>query len=535
MRPLWSGKFQCDCRALRHGDRKNYYRTPKEVWGFRRIPRSREPEDIAREFLSTNASLFRLEPDLSGLRIEKHLQSLGGHHVIFQQHHRGSRIHRAYVTVHMDRARRVYMAKNRFVPLALLPRRRPVGLRHDTAVRLAKRAVPKRRGSSVTQLRLVYARFLWYPQRSRVVPAWRVRLARSRPIEEWVVYVHADTGRILERQDRLSNAKGKGLVFDPSPVTALGGVDGLVSRLTHRLRPPPPEAYRVVTLPDLRPGGRLEGRRATTRPTEHRRRTRRTDRDFRLECRNPGFEEVMAYYHVDAAVRYLEILGYTGPRAIFRAPVPIRVCAWEENNSVYSPESSMLIMGGDEVPDAEDGETLLHEFGHAIQDAICPDFGQNPEARAVGEGFSDYFAASFFADRKPEAYRPCVMSWDGLPGSLEEGRYPPCERRVDESMLGDDFDETAGEHENGKIWSATLWDIRAALGRTVTDTLAVESHFQLDAFTTFAQAARGILAGDRNVYAGKHGQVLRRIFRRHRIGPLEGRNHCVPLAARSGR
>jgi hypothetical protein len=69
----------------------------------------------------------------------------------------------------------------------------------------------------------------------------------------------------------------------------------------------------------------------------------------------------------------------------------------------------------------------------------------------------------------------------------------------------------------------------------VTDTLAVESHFQLDAFTTFAQAARGILAGDRNVYAGKHGQVLRRIFRRHRIGPLEGRNHCVPLAARSGR
>jgi len=54
----------------------------------------------------------------------------------------------------------------------------------------------------------------------------------------------------------------------------------------------------------------------------------------------------------------------------------------------------------DVMDDAEDGETVLHEFGHAIQDAICPDFGQSPEAAAMGEGFGDYFAGSFFAAKR---------------------------------------------------------------------------------------------------------------------------------------
>jgi len=36
---------------------------------------------------------------------------------------------------------------------------------------------------------------------------------------------------------------------------------------------------------------------------------------------------------------------------------------------------------------------------------------------AIGEGFGDYFAASFFAARKPGALRGGVMSWDALADS----------------------------------------------------------------------------------------------------------------------
>ena len=46
----------------------------------------------------------------------------------------------------------------------------------------------------------------------------------------------------------------------------------------------------------------------------------------------------------------------------------------------------------------------------------------------MGEGFGDYFAASFFAAKKPRAYRDAVMSWDGVAG---RGHDPPCLRRLD--------------------------------------------------------------------------------------------------------
>ena len=59
-----------------------------------------------------------------------------------------------------------------------------------------------------------------------------------------------------------------------------------------------------------------------------------------------------------------------------------------------------MLFGTGDIDEAEDGETILHEFGHALQDAIWPDFGQSQEAAAMGEGFGDYFAASFTAEKK---------------------------------------------------------------------------------------------------------------------------------------
>ena len=138
----------------------------------------------------------------------------------------------------------------------------------------------------------------------------------------------------------------------------------------------------------------------------------------------------------------------------------------------------------------------------------------------MGEGFGDYFAASFFARRKPERYRTSVMSWDGLHAGLSSKLDPPCLRRVDLPLTYLDFHERGDEHDNGQIWSATLWDIRTALDRKLADRIIIESHFQLDGFTSFARGARAILDADRNLNGGKHVDALKRIFRRRRIGPL---------------
>ena len=137
----------------------------------------------------------------------------------------------------------------------------------------------------------------------------------------------------------------------------------------------------------------------------------------------------------------------------------------------------------------------------------------------MGEGFGDYLAASFFAAAKPARYRHVVMAWDGARGD----GTPPAVRRLDSDLTYESFDHgaNADEHDNGQIWSATLWDIRRALHRRVTDRIVIDSHFQLDGFTTFARGARAILDADRNLHGGRHAAALRRIFRHRGIGPVE--------------
>lgn len=390
---------------------------------------------MAKEFLSANSDVLGIPSSLRGLKYQRTIFSLGASHLIFQQHFECRRVHRAYVTAHISNDGCVYLAKNRAVPEELLPEAFHFELTRTKAAEFAKRRLPNaaKRSASVAG-----TEELWYPEDATLQPAWRVRLKRTQPREDWIVYVHAETGRLLSRYNNLSKAKGKATVFKPSPVTTIGAHESLLSK-KNRPKRPPAEAYMLVTLNDLKTNGFLEGKRVTTEPTRASRRVNRPNRQFLLEDHQKGFEEVMVYYHIDQAIQYLEQLGYDGTRAIFREPVRADVNGTREDNSWYSPSDKLLTFGTGDIDDAGDAETILHELAHAIQDAIIPDFGQSEEAAAIGEGFGDYFAASFFAEEKPEAYRPCVMTWDGLLIGLEQGTDPPCLRRVDEEWTYDDF------------------------------------------------------------------------------------------------
>ena len=491
----------------------SYYGTPKEIWGFLADRQPGSPAAIARSFLKTNAALLGLHPNLEGISRRKVIESLGAHHVIFQQFHLDRRIHRAYVTVHLDRKGRVYMAKNRAVPGRLLPDAHVAKLSLRDAIAKARRALPSP-GRSATVLR---HEKLWFPKGKSLVPAWQVRIKRLSPPEEWIVYVNARTGAILHKYDNLAYASGRALVFDPSPVTALGTHVDLITKQKREKRPPK-NAYVNVRLSGLAASGYLDGKRVSTEGTRNRVRSR--THSFCFASHERGFEEAMVYYHVDRAIRYVEELGYRGRRTIFRDAIRADVRGTRDDNSWYSPETRSLTFGTGQIDDAEDAETILHELGHAIQDAIVPDFGQSVEAAAMGEGFGDYFAGSFFAEKKPAKYRNVVMTWDGLLIGLEEGTVPPALRTLNSGFTYRDFSSRGDEHDNGMIWSATLWDIRRALGRRIADTIILESHFELDGFTTFARGARAIMNADEHLYRGRHLRKLRAIFTRRHIGPL---------------
>jgi len=257
-------------------DAGEYYETPKEIWGFLTEPGAGKPAHVARDFLVAKARLFKLGKDLAGLAHQKTIPGLGAHHVIFQQKHLGLRVHRAYVTVHMGRDLRVYMAKNRSIPAPLLPPEADFRWTRRDAVRKARQRV--RRASTLQD-----TESMWFARDDQVLPVYRVRLACTRPREEWIVYVNARTGGIVSRYDNLSKVRGRARVFDPSPVTALGDHVPLLGK------PPPPAAYRTVTLFGLNQSGDLSGERVTTRPT--RKRIRRSNHRYFIPSTKRGFEE----------------------------------------------------------------------------------------------------------------------------------------------------------------------------------------------------------------------------------------------------
>ena len=138
----------------------------------------------------------------------------------------------------------------------------------------------------------------------------------------------------------------------------------------------------------------------------------------------------------------------------------------------------------------------------------------------MGEGFGDFLAASFFSDVKPKNMKPTVGNWDATAYS---GAEPPFLRRLDSNKMYPK--DIKGEvHDDGEIWSACLWELRAALGRTTTEKLVVAHHFLLSRDSGFQDGANALILADKNLNKGANESVIRDVFVRRGILPNPKRN-----------
>ena len=284
------------------------------------------------------------------------------------------------------------------------------------------------------------------------------------------------------------SSTGRALVFAPNPVQDLG-----IQTLTDQKDAAdavPQAAYRTVTLTELDGSGYLRGRWA----------------DIRSETGNPAysptstflydrhadeFEQVMAYYWITEAQKYIQSLGFgTTRRPVNMQPQKLRINQWGVDNSFATDKQDEIRLGKGGVDDAEDGEVILHEYGHAIHFAQGFQFSTE-EAGAISEGFGDYWAVTVSqVVRKsmglPASSDPaCVADWDSTSYTRSE---PHCLRRLDEGKTYPD--DLVGEvHADGEIWSQALWDIRNAIGNVKADTAILEGQFGFDGDTMPALAA----------------------------------------------
>jgi Zn-dependent metalloprotease len=477
------------------------YKVPQRIYDIEGKPSSAAPRATAETFLKKIADELKIKPDLAQLKFDQVKKSVLGQHVLFQQYQDGKPISGAWVRVDIDAAGHVYNVHNALVPMPVLAkttaREDAVAARKLTAVAAEAKAREAVGATAQRPYEVVEREEVYYPVNGQPMAAWKVVLRASRPADERKVYLDATSGVVLGDFRLIKDREGRGRVFDPNPVVVLNDT-GLTD--TSSL---PDAAYVEVTLPDLEAGGHLDGKFVSTRTTQNR--VKKTDGEFLFTRGDRAFKEVMVYFHIDRVQRYIQELGFEN---VNNRAIEVNVDGITDDNSFYSPLSKSLTFGTGGVDDAEDAEIILHEYGHSIHDNVVPGFGPSGEARAMGEGFGDYLAASFFADRKPERLRPCVGNWDATSYS---GDDPPSLRRVDSNKKYP-RDIQSEEHSDGEIWSACVWQIRNALGGRTADRLVLAHHFLLAPTATFEDAAKALITADQQLNEGRNGETIREIF-----------------------
>ncbi|TWT50458.1 Bacillopeptidase F precursor [Rubripirellula amarantea] len=455
-----------------------------------------------------------VQPD-SEFRLVEVKHGIASSHARFEQVVDGIPVYGSFASVHLGRDGEVQTLHVDARPeLASLKVETPkLDIENATAIAINKNGVITTRSPTTGNL-------VWYPAKDGgAMLAWETTITSSVPVGDFHTVVSADTGEVLFKENRAVFATGTGDVFLPNPYQTQGSGSGLADNSDANSAALSSQLV-SVTLERLDAGtGLLKGEwvdlstlnSSTLADVDADEATRvyEYDRD------DPRFEQVVIYHAIDSIQAYIHSLGFDDdvgtPNGIRDFPTLANAHWDNDDQSFYSTADDAVHFGDGGVDDGEDADIIAHEYGHAIQHDQNSNWGGG-EMGAMGEGFGDYLAASFYAGAGDSNYQSsdeaCVGEWDATSYS---GSNPPCLRRVDGNKMYPD-DLVGQVHADGEIWSAALWEIRAALGALITDQLVLEHHFALPAGATMPIAAQAMLTADANLNGGVNQAVIRQVF-----------------------
>ena len=496
-----------------------------------------QPEAAARAFLMEDATLFGLRRDLADLRVlSKHASGSGGH-VEFQQVVNGLPVDNGRVQVNLSKDGRILQVINNYAALAptgptapALSKEQAIDAGIAEFLRTTPPLPPDIRKKGRVEFTPVPRSELQIKEQPRVedvefavdghpVRAFKVVISASRPFGYKEFIVDAQSGRILQTKDRdqYAGVTGTGQVFIPNPVASLNN-----NAITHTTVPNTnPNPYYTVQLPDLNdpaagPYG-LSGPFASVQDIESPSNTPVSvtgSPNFVFQSSSDNFGDTMVYYHLDRIQRYIQELGFidVNNRSVsVDSRGLVDVC-----NAHYSPSpvgagylAFGLCSGSERV--AEDAEVIGHEYGHSLQDNVTN--GKYPSSGtpgSMGEGFGDYWGISNYAAELTAAGHDlaCIGDWIG------DGA---CSRRLDTGLTMDDYAPLGDVHTNGQIWSQALFNLFNVLGKTTTDRIVLQSHFNVPDNVTFKQAGDAMLTADLQIFSGAHLAQLCQEFMNRKI------------------
>lgn len=388
---------------------------------------------------------------------------------------------------------------------------------------------------------------------------WRVQVPAAHPLGDFEVLVDAGNGSVVARDDLLRNFHtGRAKLYRVNPVVQNRGARHLWNIQGDRDTPLLRKLRRRVKLPNLDDGQHcLAGRWVRALRGHNQKETCKPNLDWsRITRSDRRFEPLEVYFQINRAQRYIQSLGFSDsnptPNGIADRVQRAVADAYRLDNSAYSPFTQTITYGRGGVDDAEDGDVILHEYGHAMQDSESSAFGHSSRygPAAVAEGSSDYWAA-VMSWRSPHTANEddvCIFDWD----AIRYGRFFPrvqpeksgrrCGRRTDVNRTLDEATARCPRvpfggryapdpHCVGEVWSTGLWNIRRSLaseGRARArdmDQIYLASQFMYTGKETLKDAANALLCADEDLHPkgrpgdcrGEHYAVIHREMTRRGI------------------
>lgn len=426
-----------------------------------------------RAFLRANTDQTGLRADENSLQVVKEVATPINRVVHFQQMHEGIPVVDTSVVVQVDDANRIRQVDLGNATATVAEK---VGDDRKKTPKQAIEAAMAAVGEATLRQPVKDCTEVYFPTDAGLKLAYEVLILTRNPPHDWRVIVDAFSAQILEQRDLLFHVDGEGFVFDPNPVvtannntlrdpTATAGTCGFAGTALATID----DEQVTRTLKDITLDGgvhKLEGPFVKMRnfgPPNIAPPTEASANNFKYSSGDERFEAVNVYYHVDTTQRYIQSLGIT------TAHNKVIECDAHDGiggGAFFSPGDGGLHFGdsGSCRPNrASDGDVMLHEYGHAIQNDQVPGWGvTNPvtgrrETRAMGEGFGDILACVALAERGGGFQREFFEDWIFADTPLH------ALRRVDGTKNYENH-WTNQEHADGEIWSAALWNIYRTIG-----------------------------------------------------------------------
>lgn len=133
-----------------------------------------------------------------------------------------------------------------------------------------------------------------------------------------------------------------------------------------------------------------------------------TEKDYIFSSADPRFDQVNAYYYLDAFIEKLKLQNLIPQDSSgFTVNARCKTGDLSKNNAYYEFASKLLCLGYSPQADgtvawsAKDADVVVHEFGHAVNDILMGDsvLGSSADTYSIIEGFADVW--TYLQNRNP--------------------------------------------------------------------------------------------------------------------------------------